>query len=105
MAFAGPAVTLHARYLLLATARAALGAGWVFDVSQPPFTRSEMIRDGFDCSRKHIKPHAFTGLYGVYVPLPQETFPGLSPQHSQFSVLHCEGFSESETWPLLPPCG
>lgn len=48
---------LHARYLLLATAREALGAGWVFDVSQPPFTSSEMIRDSFDCSRgSRLKP-------------------------------------------------
>lgn len=36
---------------------------------------------------------------------PQETFPWLSPQHSQFSVLHCEGFREPEMWPLLPPRG
>lgn len=55
MSFAFSAIMLHARYLLLwATARAALRAGWIFAVSHPPFTVSEMIRNWFDCNTGNL---------------------------------------------------
>lgn len=104
VAFACPAVMLHARYSLWATARAALVAGWVFDMSQPPFTRSEIIRDCFDCNMGSIlNPMLSESYMDCVLPLRRPS-PGF-PLGIQFSVLHCEGFTEPETWPLLPPCG
>lgn len=96
------AIMLHGRCLLWATARAALRAGWIFDVCHPPFARSSGT---FFTAiwETYSMPCFHRAIWTVFPP--QETFPRLSPRHSQFSVLQCEGCTEPETWPLLPPCG
>lgn len=91
VAFARSAIMLHGGFLLRATARAVLGAGWIFGVSHPPFTSSEIIRA------------CLTATGETYSTPSPGDFP--LALHSQFSVLHSEGFTEPEIWPLLPPCG